>query len=387
MTAPGIQPKPIITRAIRAEQRAVLTLALLLGFVLAHADVAFAQQRAAAVEQAAWEAVRTGKVQEAARLFDEAIALRPEDATLFLGAGLAAHLQGQASQARDRLQGALRLDPKLTAASLLFGEIAYRSGDLEAAISAYEAALSVAPEHAQLRARLDAWRKELILHRSFQKNLNAHFTILFEGPAEQRLAGAALDLLEAAYWRIGTALLVYPSDIITVVLYTDEQFRDITRSPRWAGAVYDGKIRVPMRGALNDSKQLEKVLAHEFTHALVRSLSPQGVPTWLDEGLAVAFEKGDPAWAEQVARSSGSVIPLADLHSSFLKLSAEQIPLAYAESALAVQMLLDRSGPLTVATLIKDLAAGRQFAEAFEQRFSLSYSDFQMAWQQRLRGG
>src|SRR2546425_8800921 len=88
----------------------------------------------------------------------------------------------------------------------------------------------------------------------FQRTLSPHFTVLFEGPAEQRLAAAAVDALEAAYWRIGTALLAYPPTVITVVLYTDEQFRDVTRSPAWAGGVFDGKIRVPMRGALNDPR-------------------------------------------------------------------------------------------------------------------------------------
>ena len=359
----------------------------LLGCMALHTSVVLAQNRAAAVGQAGWEAIRSGKVQEASKLFEEAIGLQPQDATSFLGAGLAAHLQGQEGTARKALLESLRLDPTLTAATLLLGEIAYRAGDLETAIRTYEAALAMTPEHAQLQPRLDTWRKELSLHRSFQQNLNAHFTILFEGPAEQRLAGAALDFLEAAYWRIGTALLAYPSEIITVILYTEEQFRDITRSPTWAGALYDGKIRVPMRGALTDPQQLEKVLAHEFTHALVRNLAPHGAPTWLDEGLAVAFEKGEPGWAEQVIRRAGTVIPLAQLHDGFLKLPAEQVPLAYAESALAVQMLLERSGPLAVATFLKELAAGQEFAETFERRFYLSYTDFQAAWQQRLRGG
>ena len=347
-------------------------------------DDLHAESRSAALSQDGWQAIRTGKLQEATRLFNEALSAGSADATLYLGAGLAAHLQGQEEQATRYLEEALRRDAKLTQASLLLGDIAYRRGDTDAAIRLYEAALATAPAQAQIQTQLEQWRKEATLHRSFQQNLNAHFTILFEGPAEQRVAGTALDMLEAAYWRIGTDLLAYPSNIITVVLYTDEQFRDITRSPSWAGGAYDGKIRVPMRGSLGSPQQLEKVLAHEFTHALVHSVVPRGAPTWIDEGLAVVFEQSDLRWAEQSVRKAAALIPLSQLHSGFLDLPSDQVSLAYAESGLAVQMLLDRAGPLTVTLLLKDLDAGQEFASAFERRFLLSYADFQAVRREKL---
>src|SRR5437867_12833152 len=267
-----------------------------------------AESSGAMLGRQGWEAIRAGQITEASRLFHDAIAENAQDATLFLGAGLAAHLQGQEMEARSALQAAVRLNPKLTAASLLLGDISYRLGDLDTAVRTYEAALEVEPNNAHIRGRLERWRKEAALHNRFQQSLSPHFTVLFEGPAEQRLAAAAVDALEAAYWRIGTALLAYPPTVITVVLYTDEQFRDITRSPAWAGGVFDGNIRVPMRGALNDPRQLEKVLAHEFTHALIKSLAPRGVPTWVDDGLAVGFEMGDLMWAERLVWTAPSLI-------------------------------------------------------------------------------
>ena len=365
--------------------RIVATGFVLLCVISGVADQGLAESSGAALGRQGWEAIRAGQIKEASRLFHDAVVENAHDATLFLGAGLAAHLQGQEMEARTALQEAVRLNPKLTAAALLLGDITYRMGDLETAVRTYEAALEVEPNNAHIRGRLEGWRKEAALHNRFQQSLSPHFTVLFEGPAEQRLAAAAVDALEAAYWRIGTTLLAYPSGIITVVLYTDEQFRDITRSPAWAGGVFDGKIRVPMRGALNDPRQLERVLAHEFTHALVKSLAPRGVPTWVDEGLAVVFEIGDLKWAERLARQAPFLVPLPRLHDGFLSLPADQVPLAYAESALAVRMLIERGEALALASLLQDLAQGQDFAAAFERHFYLSYSDFQVAWGQQVR--
>src|SRR5213593_1863674 len=342
--------------------RIVATGFVLLCVIAGAADPGRAESSGAALGRQGWEAIRAGQITEASRLFHDAIAENAHDAALFLGAGLAAHLQGQEMEARTALQEAVRLNPKLT-----------------------EAALEVEPNNAQIQGRLESWRKEAALHGGFQRTLSPHFTVLFEGPAEQRLAATAVDALEAAYWRIGTALLAYPPTVITVVLYTDEQFRDITRSPAWAGGVFDGKIRVPMRGALKDPRQLEKVLAHEFTHALVKSVAPRGVPTWLDEGLAVVFEMGDVKWAERLARQAPSLVPLPRLHDGFLSLPADQVQLAYAESALAVQMLIERGGIPALTALLQDLAAGQEFTQAFERRVFLSYPEFLTLWARRVR--
>src|SRR2546427_3913314 len=134
------------------------------GFVLfcvisGAADEGLAESSGAALGRQGWEAIRAGQITEASRLFHDAIAKNAHDATLFLGAGLAAHLQGQEMEARTALQEAVRLNPKLTAAALLLGDITYRMGDLETAVRTYEAALEVEPNNAQIQGRVGGWRQ------------------------------------------------------------------------------------------------------------------------------------------------------------------------------------------------------------------------------------
>ena len=151
--------------------------------------------------------------------------------------------------------------------------------------------LAYAPSDRTLVTRAEKLRAELATERGFFQTQGNHFTVLFEGPADEALAGRAIEILEEAYFRVGTALFTFPERPITVVLYTEQQFRDVTRSPEWAAAAYDGRIRVPVRGALERSAELQRVLTHEFTHALIATIAPRGVPTWLNEGLAMMFEQ------------------------------------------------------------------------------------------------
>ena len=314
---------------------------------------------------------------DALEAFTQAAKLSPRDPSLAMGAGVAAFRLGQNEAAEQWFQQALKLDASYTAASEWLGELQYRQGRVKEAISTYEAALKRTPQAPNLEQRLADWRKESSLQDRFYESRGAHFSVLFEGPADESLARRTVERLETEYWRIGTALTAYPAKPITVILYTTEQFRDITRMPAWTAAAYDGRIHVPIKGALAMPDQLDRVLAHEFVHAVVAMLGGRNVPVWLNEGLAVVYEAGGVEDAEKVLKRTATRPPLAKLHDSFANLSAADATLAYAFSAHAVQRMIDLRGPYAVVALLQDLARGAGFASAFQQRIAMRYEDFQ----------
>jgi hypothetical protein len=324
-----------------------------------------------------WRALRAGASEEAAADFAQALRLNGANPLALLGAGGAASARGRADEARLHLTRALREQPSLTAASLLLGEILYRATDLSGAIGVYEQALALAPGDARLTARLEAWRREAAVHDTFSTRIATHFNILFEGPADQPMAARVSEMLEAVYWQVGGAIGAYPKDILTVVLYSKEQFRDVTQSPSWAGGLYDGRIRVPVAGRI-DEKALRRVVAHEFTHAVVYSLAPRGVPQWLNEGLAILMERGGEA--PPSAPAGGDVPALAKLEGSFARLSPDEARTAYATSGAAAQALLDRAGPMVIFNLLTNLGNGMKFEDAFERAALLPYSAFKETW-------
>ncbi len=333
--------------------------------------------RTALLERAAFEALNAGRAHEAAVTFRDALAADPKNARLHLGAAAAAYLERDDEAAKAEAGRALAIDDTLTQAREVLGLAQHRLGDTLAAIRTYEALMAAAPGDADAAATLGRWRREAELHDRMQQAIGSHFTVSFEGPQEAALADQAIDALDRAYWRIGQTLGTYPYAPVPVTLYTSAQFSDITRSPAWAAGAFDGVIRLPMRGALNNPRELDRVLAHEFTHALIRSLAPRGVPGWLNEGLATALETEEPGDAERRVADTHTTVPLSELQGGFGRLSGAQAQAAYATSAIAARRLLDEAGGAAVANLLRDLGDGVNFEAAFLHRIQRSFADFQ----------
>jgi tetratricopeptide (TPR) repeat protein len=332
----------------------------------------------------AFQALEDGRFKDAEAAFARALASAPDDPALLLGAGITARRLGQTQRSRELLTRTLQIDPALTPASQLLGTMLYEAGDVEGAIRVFEAALVRAPDQARMQARVEEWRNEAALHDGFRRTRGGHFLVLFEGPAEEAAAAAAVDILESAYARIGDFLQTYPREPITVVLYTQQQFRDVTRTPGWSGGLFDGRIRLPIRGGLSDMREFERVLTHEYVHALVHGVAAGGVPAWLNEGLAAALETGGTERARtDLAR--GAVVPLSQLDRSFASLPPAAVPAAYAGSALAVLGILERVGASRLMGLVGDLGAGADFERAFTSWVQVPFADFERDWLEGVR--
>ena len=90
--------------------------------------------RTALLEKAGWDALTAGEAQQAAESFRAALAGDPGNARLHLGAGIAAYLERRDDGARMELERALALDPRLTEARAVLGQVQHRMGDVRGAI-------------------------------------------------------------------------------------------------------------------------------------------------------------------------------------------------------------------------------------------------------------
>src|SRR5208282_5338129 len=158
----------------------------------------------------------------------------------------------------------------------------------------------------QGRRRVEARRKDSPGPRSpasAREGGTAHFSLKYYGGAAPDLARGILRALEDDFRDLESQLDYTPPEPIGVILYTEQSFADITRAPSWAGAINDGRIRVPVQGLTDVTPDLARVLKHELTHSFVGQKSRGRAPTWVQEGVA--------QWMEG-RRSSSTAGPLVE---------------------------------------------------------------------------
>jgi tetratricopeptide (TPR) repeat protein len=330
---------------------------------------------ATALARAGTTAIEHRRFGDALDAFTRASALKPGDAGLCFGAGVAAFMLGRDDVAQTRFECALALDPTYLPAAMWLGDLHYRAGRLSEAITIYETAQQRSPKGHELQQQLDDWRRERELQSRFHEARTDHFSVLFEVAADEPLARKVGSRLEAAYARIGSTLGIYPSQPITVVLYTREQFGDITKLAAWAAAAYDGRIRVPIGVARERPEEIDRVLSHEFVHAVVAKLGGRTVPAWVNEGLATVLEPAGAA-AEATPAEAKVRPALADLHRGFVGFSTSEAEIGYASATQAVRRLIDQRGVAAVVALLEDLARGATFDHAFHRRIAMRYEAF-----------
>lgn len=255
------------------------------------------------------------------------------------------------------------------------GIICYQTNRLEDALYYLRISLSLDPEQPHLVKLADRIRREKDVEADFYQAETHHFLIKYEGRKLPEVSRVVEVVCEEAYIIVGRKLGLYPEDQVTVILYTDEQFQDVTRSPSWAGAVFDGKIRIPAKGVKQRTEVLERIIFHEYTHAVVHEVTGGRAPVWLHEGLA-QMNEGRALDHKQLARglmAHGGPMPLRYLEGSFMEMPAAHARLAYLESLLAIKYLDSEVGPFALRELLRHLSEGNGIAKAISE---LTYRDY-----------
>ena len=263
----------------------------------------------------------------------------------------------------------------------MLGQVAYEHGASDLAIWSIEKALALRPRDGRLTELLDRWRHESSVHNSYVERPAEHFRILYEGGTEQSVGDRVERVLEREYWRIGKTLNSVPTETLTVILYTNREFHDITRSPSWAAGNYDGRIRIAVGGTL-PSRDLDRVVTHELVHAIVASAAPQRVPAWLNEGLATYLEASDDAWTADVLRNATTIVPLDTLGHGFSGLDEQGALVAYAESAVAAEILCAQLGR-NIGAFLQSVGSGDSVDQALLE-FQVQPNAFHSEWRRRV---
>jgi tetratricopeptide (TPR) repeat protein len=268
------------------------------------------------------------------------------------------------------------------------GAAYFMDDKLEDAVRHLEIAQRMLPDDVGVPKLLADARRKLDVEGGFRDQRHQHFVAKFEGYAQERLAWSALDLLEQAYFSVGSRLNLYPADPITVVIYTGDQYKQAVNLPDWVQGSYDGKIRIREGALAAANGELQSMLRHEYTHALVATL-PSRVPAWMNEGLAKYFESDDVGNALAFVKRTRAKLPLTAWDTlqlpSFTGISdTQEAQLAYAISMSLVAALVEKRGEYALQSLMSRLKNGETFEDAFTSTYAVSPRGHYDAWAESL---
>ncbi len=322
-------------------------------------------------------------------LDDERTALTyaPDNLVMLLDVAYLHLRRSEYKQALDYLERAQRVAPDNPDVPKLTGWAYYGMNKLSQAVSEWERALALRPD-VQVQAALDKAKRDQQEEENYRENESSHFTLRYSGEAEPGLAREVLRALEIHFSAIESELGYTPPEPIGVILYTQQAFADITRAPGWAGALNDGRIRVPVQGLKQLTPELSRVLKHELTHSFVRQKTRANAPTWIQEGLAQWMEgkrSGAAAGVLLQAYDAKQAMSLGDLEGSWLQLSNEVAAYAYAWALANVEYIVQVDGMTDMEHILDRLAGGSTAEAALRQVLRSDYEELMQSTAQYLR--
>ncbi|HKU28019.1 MAG TPA: tetratricopeptide repeat protein, partial [Candidatus Sulfotelmatobacter sp.] len=189
-----------------------------------------------------------GNLGQSRQYLESALRFQPDSSTILTYYAAALARTGEGRQALSYAERAVRSNPNSPDAYTMLGYAQFVTDRTKDAITSWQQSLALRPDPAVQRL-LDKAQREQKAESEFAQHESSHFVLHYEGKASsEALRNQILSVLEADYDDLVRDLGTPPRDNVLVTLYTETAFFDVTHAPSWAGALYDGKLRIPLSG-------------------------------------------------------------------------------------------------------------------------------------------
>jgi len=339
-----------------------------------------ASKSAVAYFEAAHYELEHNQYDSARSYLRRALSFRPDEPSLIAFNVYLLLQAGEYPEAVRQAEHGAQVTPDSAEMQRLLGLAYYNADKLREAIAAWQRAQQIQPNDA-VRGYLAKAEREIAVEDSFSERQSPHFVVRYQGrQAGFNLGSDLLRTLERQYTELARELAFAPQSNITVLLYTEKEFFDVTQAPGWAGGANDGKLRIPVADLSGITPKLEAVLKHELTHSFIHYLTRGRCPGWLNEGLAQMMEpKSAAAYGRGLVHlfETGKQAPLSSLEGSFSAFSSDQATVAYAESLAAVEYLRDHYGMSGLRRMLQLVSDGEGGESALRITTGSNYREFE----------
>jgi len=327
-----------------------------------------------------------------------ALTYAPEEPVLLMNVGYLLLRRSEFKESLEYLERARRFAPDNADVPKLEGWAYYGLNKLDQAVAEWRKSEALRPDK-EVQEALEKALADKKEEETYKENESSHFKLRYSGAAAPALARDVLRTLERHYSEIESELNFTPPESIGVILYTQDAFSDITKAPAWAGALNDGRIRVPVQGLAGVDGELSRILKHELTHSFIAQKTRSAcmglsascaihAPTWIQEGLAQWMEgqrSGENAAALLQIYNAGHAFSLSRLEGSWLNMGGDNARYSYAWSLANIEYIAQAGGMSDIERILDRIGAGMAAEVALKEVLHSDYNDLMQSTAEYLR--
>jgi tetratricopeptide (TPR) repeat protein len=314
------------------------------------------------------------------------------------------------AQAEELAAKSLKENSKSAPALAFDGRVKFYQGRYQEALASLEKALAIDSKEQRTQGWKLLTQFTLDVVKTLKRFESPHFVIYLDEKRDGILAARALETLEKTYDAIGAELGYYPKEKVRVEIAPDAtsfnaistlSLRDIEETGA-VGICKFNKLMIISPRALSFGYRWLDSVSHEYVHYVIVALSNNQAPIWLHEGMAHFYET---RWRKPVppkdaaedyltpanqtllvqALEKNQFVGFKNMEPSLIRLETpEQVQLAYAEAASAVDFINQRKGKTGIRELLATLNE-KPTSEAIEKVFGMSFDNFETRWKAFLK--
>jgi tetratricopeptide (TPR) repeat protein len=331
------------------------------------------------------ELAKKGDYRGAVHHAESAAVLDPANPSPLVQAGAYYLRLDELNPAIEKLERAITVKPGELTAHEMLGYAYYRDNDLSSARAQWDYVLEMDPKRPELQERYDKAFREQSVENDFSRYKSHHFQVSYPPSIPNSMRAQVIGILDHAYVDIGRQFGgVYPPSPIYVILYDAKQFAEATNTAEYVGALYDGKIRTPLMDADGNwlpIDELRRRLTHEYVHVVVKHITGDEPPWWVNEGLAETLSRtldSDRIKVLQKLYRQGAPAALKGLETTRIgKLDKDAVGLAYAQAHATVDLLWSRYGKSKMITLLQSVGKGQKLDDALREIYRKTYASIE----------
>lgn len=219
----------------------------------------------------------------------------------------------------------------------------------------------------QVSSMVDRYSFYGISKDEYKRYETDHFIIFYQTEDKallQKVARAA----ERIAWPVSEKMRYARTVKTPIVLIPDQEKSDYSQ--------FGGVIRVTEKIVNEEKAKEDEILAHEYTHILIRDLTRDNMLCWLQEGIAEYVEaevSGKPPYYIDKVEIKEYTYNVRELENNFSAIPSKE---GYGQGYLTVKFIVEKYGEIALLNIIDELKDERIKEEtAFKKVLGLNYEE------------